>query len=158
MNLVHLRAGEALFLNAGEPHAYLEGRGLEVMASSDNVLRGGLTLKHVDLAELLRVLTFDAQPARPLRPDAEGRYPVGAAEFEAQLLPLAPGQPPRPLRAGHASVLLVVEGAAVLQADTRRDEIARGETWFIPAAAATVTIQATGAPARVFVVTVPVTE
>ena len=159
LNLVHLRAGEALFLNAGEPHAYLEGRGLEVMASSDNVLRGGLTTKHVDLPELLHVLTFNAQPARPLRPDAEGRYPAGAAEFEAQLLQLAPGQPPRPLRAGHASVLLVVEGAALLQADTRREEIARGEAWFIPAAVKELRIETTGgAAARVFVVSVPATE
>ncbi|HET6148613.1 MAG TPA: mannose-6-phosphate isomerase, class I [Polyangia bacterium] len=159
LNLVHLRAGQALFLNAGEPHAYLEGRGLEVMASSDNVLRGGLTSKHVDLPELLRVLTFSAQPARPLRADAEGRYPAGAAEFEAQLLPLAPGQPSRPLRAGAASVLLVLEGAALLQADARREELTRGEAWFVPAAVKELGLETTGAAAaRVFVVTVPATK
>ena len=155
LNLVHLRAGEALFLNAGEPHAYLEGRGLEVMASSDNVLRGGLTSKHVDLAELLRVLTFGAQPAQPLLPDADGRYPAGAAEFEARLLSLAPGEPPRPLRAGDPTVVLVVEGEATLEADTRRRPIARGEAWFVPAAVARLGIEGARAAARVFVVTVP---
>ena len=154
LNLVHLHAGEALFLHAGEPHAYLEGRGLEVMASSDNVLRGGLTSKHVDLPELLRVLTFSAQPAHPLRPDADGRYQTDADEFEAQLLSLAPDQPARRLRAGQPTVLLVVEGAAQLQADAHRAGLARGEAWFVPAALSRIEISAT-TPARVFVVTVP---
>ena len=156
LNLVHLRAGEALFLDAGEPHAYLEGRGLEVMASSDNVLRGGLTSKHVDLPELLRVLTFSAQPAHRLRPDAEGRYRTGAAEFEAQLLSLAPDQPARPLRTGQPTVLLVVEGAAQLQADAHRTGLARGEAWFVPAATTRLELSAQ-TPAQVFVVTVPST-
>lgn len=61
MNLVTLRRGEALYLPAGVLHAYVEGLGVELMATSDNVLRGGLTPKHVDVAELVQVL--DARPA-----------------------------------------------------------------------------------------------
>jgi mannose-6-phosphate isomerase len=58
LNLVTLRAGEVLYLPAGNIHAYVEGLGIELMAASDNVLRGGLTPKHVDVAELLAVLDF----------------------------------------------------------------------------------------------------
>ena len=58
LNHVMLRPGEALFLPAGNIHAYLHGLGIEVMAASDNVLRGGLTSKHVDIPELLDVLDF----------------------------------------------------------------------------------------------------
>ena len=58
LNLAVLQPGEALYLPAGNLHAYLSGAGIELMANSDNVLRGGLTSKHVDVAELLRVLDF----------------------------------------------------------------------------------------------------
>lgn len=57
-NLVHLRPGQAIFQDAGIPHAYLEGKCLELMAGSDNVLRGGLTPKHIDVNELLLNIRF----------------------------------------------------------------------------------------------------
>ncbi|MFF5899134.1 mannose-6-phosphate isomerase, class I [Streptomyces argenteolus] len=74
---VRLDPGEGIFLGAGVPHAYLGGLGVEIMASSDNVLRCGLTSKHVDPEELLRVVRFTASPVRVLRPTAHG---VGAEE------------------------------------------------------------------------------
>src|SRR5262249_38765022 len=58
LNVVALSPGESMYLPAGELHSYLDGVGLEIMANSDNVLRGGLTAKHVDVPELLRTLTF----------------------------------------------------------------------------------------------------
>jgi mannose-6-phosphate isomerase len=61
MNILDLREGEAIYLDAGKIHAYLGGLGLELMANSDNVLRGGLTSKHIDLAELSTVLDFSAE-------------------------------------------------------------------------------------------------
>src|SRR5262249_45139466 len=70
LELVHLEPGEAIYLGAGNLHAYLGGTGVEIMASSDNVLRGGLTKKHVDVPELLRVLDFGAGPAQIRRPRA----------------------------------------------------------------------------------------
>ncbi|WP_405902558.1 mannose-6-phosphate isomerase, class I [Streptomyces sp. NBC_00656] len=70
LNHFRLAPGEGLFLGAGIPHAYIRGLGVEVMAASDNVLRCGLTSKHVDTQELLRVITFQAAPVRVLHPTA----------------------------------------------------------------------------------------
>ncbi|WP_243226326.1 mannose-6-phosphate isomerase, class I [Microbacterium sp. CIAB417] len=72
LNHVTLRAGECLWLPAGNIHAYLRGVGVELMGPSDNVLRGGLTPKHVDVPELLRVLDFSGGPAPYLRPEDAG--------------------------------------------------------------------------------------
>jgi mannose-6-phosphate isomerase len=80
MNHVWLEPGEALFLPAGNIHAYLSGLGVEVMASSDNVLRGGLTPKHVDVAELERVLNFEGGPAELVKTRELSR---GLVEFVA---------------------------------------------------------------------------
>jgi mannose-6-phosphate isomerase len=77
MNLVILRRGEGLFVPAGVLHAYQEGLGVEIMAASDNVLRGGLTPKHVDVPELLRVLDPTPGPVPVLRPDSAS----GVARF-----------------------------------------------------------------------------
>ena len=76
LNLVELHPGQAMFLPAGELHAYLEGTGAELMANSDNVLRGGLTSKHVDLDELLSVLTFESGRPKILEPE---RAPLNSA-------------------------------------------------------------------------------
>ena len=85
LNRVTLAPGEALYLPAGNLHAYLSGAGVELMANSDNVLRGGLTPKHVDVPELLRVLDFAARARRPCSPGpADGawvRYDTPAEEF-----------------------------------------------------------------------------
>jgi mannose-6-phosphate isomerase len=74
LNHVTLQPGEAVYMPAGNLHAYLRGFGVEIMAASDNVLRGGLTNKRVDVPELLRVLDFQAM-ADP-RADAEDDGPV----------------------------------------------------------------------------------
>ena len=85
LNLVELAPGEAIFLPAGNLHAYLSGLGLEVMAASDNVIRGGLTPKHVDQAELLKITDFAELLEPVVKPVklAEGfvEYPVKANEF-----------------------------------------------------------------------------
>lgn len=80
MNHVWLEPGEALFLPARNIHAYLSGLGIEVMAASDNVLRGGLTPKHVDVAELEKVLSFDGGPVAPVKTRELSR---GLVEFVA---------------------------------------------------------------------------
>lgn len=90
LNLVCLDPGEAMFLASGELHAYLSGLGMELMANSDNVLRGGLTPKHVDVEELLNVLNFTEREISTLAPvpaDAcEGKYETDAAEFSLSVL------------------------------------------------------------------------
>lgn len=92
-----LAKGEGLFLPAGLPHAYLRGAGVELMASSDNVLRAGLTQKHIDPAELLRIVCFDAAAPSILHPVqtpgiGELRYLTPAAEFALRRLVLEDGQ------------------------------------------------------------------
>jgi mannose-6-phosphate isomerase len=86
LNRVLLQAGEAIFLGPGNLHAYLRGAGVEVMGASDNVVRGGLTRKHVDVEELLRVLRYEplADPiVRPVQVDEQRhRYPTPGAPFE----------------------------------------------------------------------------
>jgi len=72
LNRVQLRRGEALYLAAGNIHAYLAGLGIELMAASDNVLRGGLTPKHIDVTELLDVLDFT-----PIDPPRLAPEPIG---------------------------------------------------------------------------------
>ena len=89
LNVVRLAPGEAVHLPPGNLHAYVRGTGIEVMANSDNVLRGGLTPKAVHVPELLRVLDFDAEPPRVLRPErvgAEWVYPVPVEEFRLSRL------------------------------------------------------------------------
>ena len=96
LNRVTLKRGEALYLPAGNIHAYLRGTGIELMTASDNVLRGGLTNKHVDVPELLRVLDFSPLPVPYLQP---ARPRSGVTIF-------------RPGRAGFA--LTVVEQSATV--------------------------------------------
>ena len=85
LNEVSLEPGEAIYLPAGNIHAYLSGLGLEVMASSDNVLRSGLTSKHIDVAEVLKLADFSELSEPKVRPKklAEGliEYPVDCLEF-----------------------------------------------------------------------------
>ena len=86
LNLICLEPGQAMFLPAGELHAYLDGVGIELMANSDNVLRGGLTPKHVDVPELLKVLNFEEREINILSAqkssDCEYVYLTPADEFE----------------------------------------------------------------------------
>ena len=86
LNVIRLEVGQAVYLPAGELHSYLAGCGIEIMANSDNVLRGGLTQKHVDVPELLDVLTFSSGPVQILDPSevAPGvwTFETPVAEFE----------------------------------------------------------------------------
>ena len=81
LNHVELEPGQALFLPAGNMHAYLEGFGVEVMANSDNVLRGGLTEKHIDIAELEDIVVFEPITDPILVPDEEADDGVRCAKF-----------------------------------------------------------------------------
>jgi mannose-6-phosphate isomerase len=72
LHLVRLEPGEVMYTGAGVLHAYLEGVGIELMANSDNVLRGGLTAKHINPKELLSILRFEQQPPGLLKPVLRG--------------------------------------------------------------------------------------
>lgn len=85
LNLIFLEKGDAIFLPAGVLHAYLHGLGVELMANSDNVLRGGLTSKHIDRQELLHILTFSAFKPEILHPNPS-KYPVKCKEFSLSVM------------------------------------------------------------------------
>lgn len=82
LNHIELAPGEALFLPAGNLHAYLGGFGVEVMANSDNVLRGGLTAKHIDVPELERVLVFDTLADPRMQPARQHHGPYEVQHFD----------------------------------------------------------------------------
>lgn len=136
LNLIHLEPGDAVYLGAGNLHAYLEGTGVEIMASSDNVLRGGLTKKHVDVPELMKVLDFVDGPVEPLRPrqvdDVERIYETPAREFRLSVLDLrsSAGAVTRELTG--PEILLVTSGSASL-GDGSGTTIGKGQAVFVPA-------------------------
>lgn len=138
LNLVELEPGQAIYLPAGNLHAYLHGVGIEIMANSDNVLRGGLTPKHVDPPELLRVLTFANGPTPILVPHGESLehvYPTPAAEFRLSRVELGGDAGFRADRRRGPEILLV-GGGHVVARDSRSamHELARGGVVFVPAA------------------------
>ncbi|CAM5684917.1 mannose-6-phosphate isomerase, class I [Streptomyces violaceorubidus] len=94
LNHVRLQPGEALYLVVGIPHAYLNGLGVEIMANSDNVLRCGLTPKHVDVPELLRIVRFEAGDPGILRPEAspDGEEVYRHPDLRVPPLPLRPAR------------------------------------------------------------------
>lgn len=136
LNLVHLRPGEGTFQAAGTLHAYLEGVNMELMASSDNVLRGGLTPKHVDVGELMQTLRFEDGAPEVLagNPDlpTETVYPTPAPEFVLSRIEVSPGRPHAGRSAAGPDTLLVLEGAATIRAGDRTFSPARGDILLVP--------------------------
>ena len=126
LNLLRLAPGEALFLDAGNLHAYLEGTGIELMANSDNVLRGGLTPKHVDVPELLSVLNFQDGPAKVLWPsaDAEAVYATPAPDFRLSRITVDGAAVTLPARG--AQLLLVTDGEL-----TVKSRLGSGSTFYL---------------------------
>lgn len=114
LNHVRLQPGEALFLGAGVPHAYLNGLGVEIMANSDNVLRCGLTPKHVDVPELLRIVRFEATDPGVLRPEAgadgEEVYDTPIDEFRLSRFVLPAAAPAHDLTAVTPQILICTAG------------------------------------------------
>jgi mannose-6-phosphate isomerase len=138
LNLVHLEAGQSLFLPAGNLHAYLRGAGVELMANSDNVLRAGLTPKHVDVAELLRILDFGGHDHRLVVTreigSGEREYVTPAEDFRLSVIEVDDGEEVEPERRG-PEILLVVEGRAeVVGGDGRVLVLSRGQSAFVAAA------------------------
>ncbi len=153
LNVVTLAPGEAMYLDARTPHAYLKGTGLEVMANSDNVLRAGLTKKHIDISELVCCTLFEGKSENSLllRPEFDGIklvYPIPVSDFSFNCF----------VKANHERV--IVKSAEILFAIDSLMKIShisgetliieRGESIFIPAYAGEYTLSSTGRVARVF--------
>ena len=149
MNRVSLHPGEALYVPAGQMHAYLRGTGIEVMANSDNVIRGGLTSKHVDVGELVKVVDFEPITPRPIHPVAVRagvkKYRTPCDEFDTWRISPKAGRPPIRLPGRRsARILLVIEGEAEVDTGAEQLTLHRGQAALLPATdlAATVTGQA----------------
>ncbi|GAB3003763.1 mannose-6-phosphate isomerase, class I [Mycobacterium bourgelatii] len=142
LNRITLAPGEAIFLPAGNLHTYLRGFALEVMANSDNVLRGGLTPKHVDVPELLRVLDFTPTPESALRAQVhrEGLaliYETPTDEFAAALLELDGDSLGHEVDASTRhegpQILLCAEGSTVVHAKSGSLTLERGAAAWVAA-------------------------
>lgn len=149
LNHVRLEPSDAVFLGSGNLHMYLRGAGVEVMANSDNVIRGGLTSKHVDIGELLRVV--DCSPIAPQVQSADGRahtYDTPVPEFsltrvegEISAVPVASPE-----------VIIVTEGAAILETPgSAAVEASAGEAIWVSADHGSYAIQGTATLFRVTV-------
>jgi len=136
-----LQPGEAVFLPAGGPHAYLRGTGIELLANSDNVVRAGLTPKHIDVPELLK-LTDPAVDVPVIEPRPLGGgvsvYDSPAPEFRLYRAELGSDEVTLP-GAGCARVVLCTEGAVALRATSGTLKVAKGESCYLSAADEAVT-------------------
>lgn len=167
LNRITLAAGEAVYLSAGNLHLYLHGTAVEILANSDNTLRCGLTPKHVDVPELLKVVDFACGPTPVLTGDpvtADGKvlvYRTDAAEFELSRLDWAAQAPADgdgravDLVTGRPQILVCTRGSVILSAHgpsgVAELELPRGASAWLPAGDPAVTIRPVpGAPSQVF--------
>lgn len=144
LNRLSLEPGEAVYLPAGNVHAYLHGMGVEVMASSDNVLRGGLTPKFVDVPELLKTVVFASVGVPMLRAGVselgQELYQPPFREFQLQRIELLPDGGPVPLAQSGAAVVIVTAGSVYLDSPKGDLRLDRGGSAFLPAADAPVNV------------------
>lgn len=146
MNYVVLRRGEAVFLRAGLLHAYLAGLGVEIMAASDNVLRGGLTPKRIDVSELLAILDTTPGEVPVLRPTGDDPitpYPVPVPDFALTRVVLD-GAPLTIPVSGPTMVLATAGSVAVTSASGESLDVAIGAVAFAGADESALTLSGTG--------------
>lgn len=151
MNLVLLNPGDAAYTSAGEPHAYLDGVGVELMANSDNVLRGGLTPKYIDVPELLKILTFKPiefakAPVKDLR-YGEKAYLSPATEFMLSRILIHKEDEYRSADERSVEIMICTKGEAAVYEHGKEEElrIKRGDSLLIPASVSGYTIKGSAA-------------
>lgn len=140
LNRLDLRPGQAVHLPPGNMHAHLSGTCLEIMASSDNVLRGGLTHKHIDVDALVQVVDFEGAVPHLVEPVlvAPGlrHYPTPSPEFDLWMMHLGRGGHPEPVvlpAVGSARILMVLDGYLACASTDETTELVKGQAAFIPA-------------------------
>jgi mannose-6-phosphate isomerase len=133
-NIVHLQKGEGIFQAAGVPHAYLEGQNIELMANSDNVLRGGLTPKHIDVPELMKHTIFE--PIIPkiltgtIRGGVETLYDCPVEDFDIAKINISANQSYQALSTS-PEIFIVIEGGAVVNGTGVNFLVKRGDSFII---------------------------
>lgn len=130
-NIVKANIGEAIFQDAGVPHAYLEGQNMELIANSDNVLRGGLTPKHVDVPELLKHIIFEGTQPNILHGELqkdkiERIFKSAAPDFELSQITLDESQS-YTRNTKTAEILLVLKGEAIVKEGNTEILLKKGE-------------------------------
>ncbi len=141
--LSKLSPGDAVFTGPGVLHAYLEGLGVELMANSDNVVRGGLTGKHVDVSELLKILRFEPEPPAALssrRAGGERRFAPVAEEFDLSVVAVASGKVHH-AGGGSVEILLCSRGGGFVRTAGEELAFTRGDSLLVPAAAGSYRIE-----------------
>lgn len=156
-NIVQLKRGEAVFQDAGILHAYLEGQNVEIMANSDNVLRGGLTPKHIDVAELMKHVLFEPVVPHIIhgRPENahEKVFPTPAPDFELRAIHLAPGDDYQ-VQAHAADIFIVLDGQVQVTEHETVFGLSKGEAFL--ATSGTACWLQSNAGAELYRATVPV--
>lgn len=157
LNRLTLRAGEAIYLPAGNLHLYLSGTAVEILANSDNILRCGLTPKHVDVPELLRVVDFACGEMPVHQGDCAGQrlavYHTDAPEFELSRMRWEAGDATElVVDCTGPQILLCTEGDLLVTAqDGEQVELLRGQSVWLPAADPAVSVRPLGGePAQLF--------
>ncbi|MCL5995738.1 MAG: mannose-6-phosphate isomerase, class I [Chloroflexi bacterium] len=161
LNLVHLEAGQGIFVHAGVPHAYLKGNIIECMANSDNVVRVGLTPKFKDAQALIEIMDYEPKPVQVLggNPGMEQMiYPTPAPEFRVSCYALKNGSVRQEHAGNGPQILLVTQGDILFNWDRGagidKQIVQRGQSVFIPAALTAFALTAEG-NAEVFKADVP---
>lgn len=135
-NYLKLYPGQAIFIPAGVPHAYLSGDIVECMANSDNVVRAGLTSKFQDKNTLLKILTFESGPMEIFSPDTDNfrtKYPAPVSEFSLEKMDLKNGREVD-LNISSAVILLVMSGQLEIKSEKRTARFHSGQSILLPAA------------------------
>jgi mannose-6-phosphate isomerase len=140
MQYIELKDREAVFLPSGELHSYLKGSGLEIMSNSDNVLRGGLTQKHIDKKMLLEVLNFRAEKINIINPKSRGKYcfeyRIDVEEFNLSFYKIE-FEDITSLKVDYDTpqILLCLDGFFQLESNVcqQKEEFRKGDVFFIPA-------------------------
>ncbi len=149
LNQFTLKPGEAIFLGAGIPHAYMGGTGLEVMANSDNVLRGGLTSKHMDREELIKITNFDqtgSQVQTGKTTNGVTKFDIPCPDFQMELIDFSVAQEVFGGISQSAELIFTLEGKVQCQGES----FVPGDAFLIPACCGEVSITGGGRCARVF--------
>ncbi|WP_429164812.1 mannose-6-phosphate isomerase, class I [Aeromonas rivipollensis] len=149
LNVVTLKPGQAMYLDACTPHAYVRGTGLEIMANSDNVLRAGLTPKYIDVAELLDCTRFVAKPDDQILLDpsvdsAVQHFRVPVPDFTFSVYPAGGHQ----LITTSAEILFAIDDTVTLQQGEQSLRLEKGQSAFVPAATGSYHLLAEGRVAR----------
>ncbi len=137
LNIVELKPKNALFIPARTPHAYLKGSIIELMANSDNVLRGGLTNKHIDIKELLHILDFSSNKFKKIIPkktsNNERIYKTPADEFYLTEIKINKNKEYKNKIKKNLEIVLCIKGKGIILSKNQKISFKKGDSFLIPA-------------------------